>query len=405
MRSITIFKNIAAVGFADAISRSFFFLFNVIVARSIAPTEFGIYGLAISLGVWLWAVANAGLSGHGTRLLAQGADLSKTVSAVLIARLPVLATLFVLLAAILLVLPLSFNERLIYATAFIYVLGMSLFPAWIALARHANREYLMAYGLVSLFGLISLLLFTSGSVEKNSLTASVARTLPWLIGSAVALYLISKRLGFVIQWTPHKGLLKRAAPLGIAANIYKLVPLIPFITLRILTAERELSAFSAMMQVQTILLAGSQVFSSVLMPSYAKQLANTTKDNSLGFLGRYFLLFIPIVLVVSLGYIGFGSYFIPAIFGRGFGHVKKYILPFGLAFMFSSLRFSFDSMLIASNEYFWMVVTGAVIMMFSIVLCYLAAKNMFLFAWVVPVTEFLFMILNGKIAFSKRRGN
>ena len=394
-----ILRSLAATAFSDALSRGFFFLFNVVVARTIEPLEFGVYGLAISLGVWLWSIADAGLTGHGTRLLAQGTDMGKTISAVLIARLPVLIALFTIFSAILLFLPLSANERLIYSTAIIYVLGMSIFPAWIARSQHANKEYMLAYGAVASSGVIFLIVFLIGIVPQNGITASFARTLSWLFGGIVAFYLIVKRMNFKLEWCPQKKILRQTMPLGVAANIYNFIPLIPFGAVRIIGKENDLAAFSVMMQAQMILLAGARVFSSVLMPSYVKQIQNRSKDHRFIWKIKYFALLFFVIFPVFLIYAIWGHDLIKIVFGNGYKGIDGYLLSFALAFLFSGLRYSCDSILIASGNYRIMVITGITVVLLSIFFSYLAKQFLFKFGWVLFLTECSLMIMNGVCVF------
>ena len=394
-------RSLAATAFSDALSRGFFFLFNVVVARTIEPLEFGVYGLAISLGVWLWSIADAGLTGHGTRLLAQGADMGKTISAVLIARLPVLIALFGIFSAVLLILPLSTHERLIYSTAIIYVLGMSIFPAWIARSQHANQEYMLAYGTVALSGVFFLIIFFCGIVPTNGITASLARTLSWLLGGVFAFYLIIKRMNFKLEWSPQKRLLRQTMPLGVAANIYNFIPLIPFSAVRIIGKDSDLATFSVMMQAQMILLAGARVFSSVLMPSYVKQIHSQSKANRLIWKIKYFSLLFIVIFSIFLFYSICGYNLIKILFGNTYKGIKEYLLPFALAFLCAGLRYSFDSILIASGHYRTMLITGSIVVLLSIFFSFLATQLTFIFAWVLFLTECSLMLINGVCVFLK----
>ncbi len=392
-------KNLTATALSDALSRGVFFLFNVAVARAIEPHEFGMYGFTISLGVWLSAVTNGGLNGHGTRLLAQGADMGKTISAVLTAKLPVFVGVFTILIVALMVIPVSFHEKFIYLTSIFYVIGMSIFPAWIARARHANLEYMMTYGVVALFGVILLSIFLSDYVPKDGLTASLARSLSWLVGAALALWLVAKRLNFRLQWYSQEGMLRKAVPLGVANIIYNLIPLVPFASVRLAGTGNDLAAFSVMMQIQMVLLAGAGVFSSVLLPSYAKRLHSQDENPSSIWLIKYFLLLATALFSVFVFYVGWGSEIIPFMFGGNYRGIGEYLFPFGLAFVFSGLRYSFDSILVATGNYSTLVLTGGIAIALSAYFSYVAIQHDFIFAWVLALAECSLMIMNGAKAF------
>lgn len=367
-------RSLAATAFSDALSRGFFFLFNVVVARTIEPLEFGVYGLAISLGVWLWSIADAGLTGHGTRLLAQGADMGKTISAVLIARLPVLIALFGIFSAVLLILPLSTHERLIYSTAIIYVLGMSIFPAWIARSQHANQEYMLAYGTVALSGVFFLIIFLSGIVPTNGITASLARTLSWFVGAGWGFWLIAKRLNFRLQWSLQPRLLRKTTPLGIATIIYNLIPLLPFLLLRITKKGDLLASFSGVMQIQSILLAGARIFSSVFLPSIAKTIKKDDNGLFLLIIGHFRRL-VAVVFPVFLVYAFLGRVIFEVAFGKKYIFDNYLILFFACAFLFASFRLSIDVILMSIGAYRKMAFTGTVVVCAELLLMAIFKTN------------------------------
>lgn len=390
-------KNVVSVAFSDAVSRGFFFLFNIVVARTITPAEFGVYGLAVSLGVWLWAIADGGLTGHGTRLLAQNANPSRTISAVVCLRLPLLLVIGLLLSLVLVALPLDRHEQLIYLSAVLYVIGMALFPAWVARSHHANKEYVLAYGVVAGVGVLCLGLFLSGWFGQDGLSASLFRNMAWLLGGLLGLVILAKRLDFQLAPEFDWPFLKRSAPLGAAAITYNLLPLVPFAALRVWGGLDALGTYSAMMQVQLILLAGAAVFSSVLMPSVARLTISADRARLRAELMRHFLILGVATIAVCLVYLVAGADLFRVTFGGHYPGVDSLIVPFALAYLISAFRYSFDSILIASEAYSQMTFTGLTALLFSMVGVAAVFKSDLPMAWAYLLAELTLLVLNVRV--------
>ncbi len=62
-------KDFIVIILSDIIGRGLFFVYGVIVARSIPVEEFDIYSLAVSVSVWLFSISSIGIAAHGIRLV------------------------------------------------------------------------------------------------------------------------------------------------------------------------------------------------------------------------------------------------------------------------------------------------------------------------------------------------
>lgn len=390
-------SNILSIAGSDVISRGFFFLFSIVVARQLDPYAFGIYSLAITIGIWLWSVVDAGLAGHGIRLLAQTDNPSSVVGRVIGTRLLSLVATGSVYCLFLFLIPMESNEMLAYMMALLFVAGMSVFPAWIARAHHSNLEYAISYVIVAFTGCILLLLFYIGWIPQNEVGAVASRNFAWLVGSLIATLVLSKRLNISTQLAIDWSILKKAAPLGGAAIVYTLIPLIPFISIRLSGLNEALGSYAALWQVQLVLIAGASVLSMVLLPSYSRALVKFNDDGRKMLVQRHFLLVTGVTTLTCIIYWLYGPTILNMLYGNKYLNLGVLAPPFCLALFFVYYRVSIDAILTAQGRYWLMLKNGIVVLMVALVAAKLIDSPVAL-AWMYTALEMILLGLNGAAA-------
>ena len=185
-----IFKNITSIGLSDFINKGALFLFNIVVARYLSVKEYGLFSLSLSVGIYLWSVADGGVTAHATKMTAQigKQKLKDIISFAVPIRFIVSLVVILFLATLLFFLRLSFYESLVYLSAFLFLTAMSLFPAWLMRGLQDNLGYFIVYTFLSIFVLLFLILWLKiNFISKNALSAIFFRNFSYFIGSLFSL--------------------------------------------------------------------------------------------------------------------------------------------------------------------------------------------------------------------------
>ena len=379
--------NIASVAISDVVNRGFFFLFNIVIARSLQPEQFGNYSLAITVGVWLWCLTDAGLSVHGTKLAAQGNDLSYVVSRIIGSRIITFFISSLLCIYMVNVLAIPFSDLLMCMAVLLYVAGMCLFPAWVPLSKHDNIGYALSYFSIVVIGMAILSAYVFGVLPHNGLSALLARNSAWLAGSIISLFIIMNRLRFRLNFIVDINLLTRTLPLGGAAIFYTLIPLIPFIFMRIHGWELWVGQYGAIWQIQQILIVIASIIAAVFLPTYAKTLG---RGYNKFILNHFVMIFVIATLICSLYWL-MGPSFIKLLYGRNYMHASEFLSPFALALFFIFFRVSLDSILISHGKYKLMLTNSVAAALFVAVLSIGYASSPAYLAWYYMAGEGLLL--------------
>ena len=327
--------NILSVAASDVVNRGFFFAFNIVVARNVPPEQFGYYALSMSIGVWLWGVVDGGLTSHGTKLVAQGVDPSELIGKIIGTRIVIFFLLSLIYGGLIFFLPVSIVEKAIYTSALLYTFAINLFPAWVARGQHDNIGYASSYMIVAIVGVLALFILIVNGFSFNAAEAIVARNGAWLIGAIIALIFIARRYSCKVVLATDFKILRHTIPLGGAAITYTLIPLMPFIAMRMCGWNEDLGQYGALWQIQQILLVGAGVLPIVLLPSYAKAISAGEEFVWKKVVADHFRIVTVVAFVVCVAYWLAGPGLVNIVYGDAYHGATMYLFPFVLALMFA----------------------------------------------------------------------
>ena len=386
---VEMIKDFIAVASAEIISRGFFFVFGVVVARTLPANEFGVYALAVSLGIWLWIVIDAGMTGHGIRLVAQGGEAGDLLGRITATRL-----VLTLMVTILLGFGLSFadivsSEKAVYFGTALYLLAMSIFPVWIARAHNDKYGYVAGYLAVALMGVLSLGLFIFELMPHDGVGAILGRNLAWLIGAIIAFRILLRRdetlkprfrLDFAMAWS--------TAPLGGAAILYGLIPLVPFAAIRFSGNVEMLGQYGAMWQLHQILLNGVGLISVFLLPRFARR----AFVNNIFSHRRVTQIAVSSILITVIYYYSI-SKLLEIAYNDQFRFDDNYFIPFSIGLGIFFARNIFVTFLMAKGQYIALFIVGVAVITILIFLLFFSIIPLSQIPWLYTIAEICLLSL------------
>jgi len=395
-----IIRNITSITFSDVLIRGIFLLFSIVVARSIELKEFAVFSLSVSLGVYFWAVVDGGITGHSIKLVARAnaKHWPQIIGTTTATRLGLALIFSIILVLILLLTPLPVYEVTVYLLSMIYVYAISVFPAWFSRGTQDNFAYFINYLTVAVFIAASLILFYAldQKVPQNALSAILFRNIAWLIGALCAFVYVMRRKQVNIHLSDIRlslPTLKLTYPLGAAAILYSLLPLLPQLFLRYFNLKYELALYASAWILQQVLIAGAGIFSASLVPVLSTSIH--TYNNYTKLLKVHFSLVAITGLAVSVIWYLAGGSSIVMLFGADYAAAQKIIPLFSATVMIVFLRASIDAVLIVKGQYRQMMVSGLSVLTLMLVLIFINEhKDIVAMAKVYFFGETLLLLLN-----------
>lgn len=126
------FNNIFWIALTQISSKGLVFLGTVYLARVLGKAGFGLFSLSLTVGVYFWAVADMGITGYGTREVARDRENARVLYNLLNSLRFILAVgLFLLFCAVLYLVNIPLEKKLILLAGCFYVVTYSLSPDWI----------------------------------------------------------------------------------------------------------------------------------------------------------------------------------------------------------------------------------------------------------------------------------
>jgi O-antigen/teichoic acid export membrane protein len=299
------FNNFFWLFVSEAISKGSIFLGTVYLARVLGKAGFGLYSLALAVGVYFWTVVDMGVIGYGTREVARDKEKAAELYSLLNSLRFILAiSLFLIFCAALYIVDISPEKRLILLAGGFYVVGYSLSPDWVFRGLE-KMQYItlgsLATSLVFLGGIYLFVKNTSGT-----LLSSIIYSLSFLVGSLslmIPLYLklkipFSFRVSF-IKWWLH---IKESLYFAINGALNNISLFIPILFLGFWSTAEDLGTFSAPHRLTTMInRAGGLTILAlypVLSSLYVKDVENFKKTH-IGFLKIIIWITVPICIIAT----------------------------------------------------------------------------------------------------------
>jgi len=397
-------SNLVTIASSDVLTRGTFLLFNIMVARKLTLEDFGIYGLSISLAFWLWALADGGYTTHSIKTVSQTSSVQwpQIVGETVMSRGILSLVTMAGLSLVLMVIRIPVYEIEVYCVTGLYAIAFSLFPGWLMRGVQDNKGYFWVYGIVSVAMGCALAAFLLLSPTlQNALAASFWRSAAWIVGAAVGLRFTLSRLKIRIHRKDLRmnwPMLRSTYPLGVAAILYALIPIVSLAALRSTGVSPELAQYSAAWQIQQVFIVGAGVFSASLIPMLVRAL-----NEREGQLRRILRLHFGLLFAVAGGlsfllWLG-GPLLISVAFGERYAAATEGIGIFSIVLFIVFVRRSLDSVLIAIGKYRTMSLTGIAALFLSVAaLAMISVHDVKSAAWVYLAGEGGLLVLNAGAA-------
>lgn len=261
-------SGVAFVALSELLNRGAVFLLGVVLARTMTPESFGVYGLVIAATGFLWLLADGGQTALGIRDIAgRRAPVDLLFASVIRNRTMAAAVVSASVIAISFALPREYSASLALGTGFI--LSQALFPAWFLRANQDFRGYFMCYGAVGLGFLSAILLVIVWPDRFDSAPAAVAlRSTAWVLGAVLALYILIRQRFRRLSWW-HQSIAtpwRESVSLALAAIVVGAFPLLPMAGLSASRELGQLGILAAAWQLHQVVLAGGGLLHLVFFP-------------------------------------------------------------------------------------------------------------------------------------------
>lgn len=242
------FKNVAWLLAGEIGSKGLLFLGTAYLARVLGKAGFGLFSLSLAMGVYLWIIADLGVTGYGTREIARDRTKTTELYSVLNSlRLAAAAVLLLVLCGAVMLLDMPTEERLIFIAGGSYVLAFALSPEWVL--RGMEQTNIVALGNV-----VVALLFVGGCflLVKNvagALWAALAYSGSFLAGSLLLMAVVKRTLGIPFAFRFRPGLwllhLRESWYFGLNTAFNSITVFIPLALMGLWCSADEIGAFSA----------------------------------------------------------------------------------------------------------------------------------------------------------------
>jgi len=393
-------KNIVSIALSDALTRGIFILFSVVVARATEKNEFAIFSLAVTLGIYFRAVVDGGITGHSIKLVArskadQWADIIGTAT---ITRL-VLSVVFSLVVVLALyLLQISVYEASVYAFSLMYIVAVSIFPAWFSRGVQDNVGYFQSYLIVALMVVVALTGFYVSDInpDQGALPAIIWRNISWAAGAVVALLWILKRNGIALRYTNlkvHISILRETYPLGVAAILYSFIPIFPQLVLRIYGLTYDLALYASVWVLQVVLIAVASMLAASVLPMLSKHMESMKNLGQV--LKTHFVLVVLAGVLVSFLWWVLGGDIVVLFYGAGYRETAELMPVFSIIILLVFCRASLDMVLVAFGYYKIVSITGlASILIMGVAVVFMVEVDFVSAARVYLLGEAVLLLMN-----------
>jgi len=194
------FNNILWLIVSEIFAKGLLFISTLYLARTLGTTGFGRYSLAVTFGLYLWAVVDMGVTAYGLREIARDRARAESLLCVLNTLRLVLSFIVIVIASIaVLLLDTTAETRIALVLGGLYACASALSPDWVMQGLE-RMEYLAASNaIISVSYLLALYLFVHS--QADTFAAILYRSLTVLLGASVAMGILAKKLNIRYRWS------------------------------------------------------------------------------------------------------------------------------------------------------------------------------------------------------------
>ncbi len=242
------FNNILWISISEISSKGLFFLGTIYLVRILGKAGFGLFSLALTVGVYLWAIADVGITGYGVREIARNREKSAELYSLLNSLRFVFALcLFLIFSGALYMIHMPLEKKLILLSGSIYPITSALSSDWVFRGLE-KMQYIVAASLTtSLFYLGNIFLFVKG--YSDTTIAVLLYSNSFLAGSLISMILLRHKLNipfsFLVSFKDWWFHIKESFYFAINTVFTNVSIFIPILFMGIWSTAEELGIFSA----------------------------------------------------------------------------------------------------------------------------------------------------------------
>lgn len=368
------FNNIFWISVSEISSKGLIFLGTIYLARILGKAGFGLFSLALTVGGYLWVIADIGVTGYGVREIARNREKSAELYSLLNSLRFVLSLcLFLIFCVALYIIDMPIEKKLILLSGGVYPIASALSSDWVFRGLE-KMQYIVAGSLTtSLFYLGNLFLFVKG--YSDTAMGVFIYSSSFLAGGLICMILLRHKLNIPFSliisfkdWWLH---IKESFYFTINSVLINSLMFIPILFMGIWSTAEELGVFSAPYRLTSMVTQAGGLAISALYPTLSNLYItdkDTFKKTHIGFQKLLIVITMPVCIISTI----LSKDIIMFIFGPLY---VKSIGIFNVLIWLSSLiiiRNSFGNALLSAGFHrFNMIATGTgavIVILVSIVL-------------------------------------
>ncbi|MBW7956519.1 MAG: flippase [Deltaproteobacteria bacterium] len=232
----------------EGTSKSVIFITNVHLARVLGVSNFGVFSVAQIITLYLWVLADVGIGLYGIREIARRRDGAEAIANPLITlRIVSGLAFFLIYSAVIFMIEMPFDARLVYMCSGLYLLTNSFYPDWVLKGLEKFKFIALGSFVTSGVFLVSIFLFVNST--DDTARAALLSSLSFLFGSMILILSLKRITGISFRpsfnfrmWYHH---VRESIFFTISGFFYLLYIFLPVLILQFLLSSFEVGLFSA----------------------------------------------------------------------------------------------------------------------------------------------------------------
>ena len=368
------FNNIFWISISEISSKGLIFLGTVYLARILGKAGFGLFSLALTVGVYLWAIADIGITGYGVREIARNREKTAELYSLLNSLRFVFALcLFLVFSVALYMIHMPLEKKLILLSGGIYPITSALSSEWVFRGLE-KMQYIVAGSLTtSLFYLGNLFLFVKG--YSDTTMAVLLYSNSFLAGSLISMILLRHKLNipfsFLVSFKDWWFHMKESFYFAINTVLNNVSIFIPILFMGFWSTAEELGIFSAPFRLTSMITHAGGLVVSALYPTLSNLYVtdrDTFNKTHAGFQKLIIMIAMPVCIISAILSKDIVMFIFGSLYVQSIG-IFNVLIWLSLLVI---IRYSFGNALLSANFHrFNMIATGTgavIVILVSIVL-------------------------------------
>ena len=392
-----IFNNLSWIVLSEVISRGLTFLGTVYLARVLGKEGFGLYSLAMAVGIYFWAFCDMGVAGYGTREVAKKKENAIELYSILNSlRLMLAVILFLVFCGVLYFINIPLEKKLILIAGCFYIVTYSFTSDWIFWGLE-KMQYLV-FGSVASALLFLIGIFIYVKSPSGVLKASFIYSFSFLIESLILTVLLKQKLkipfSFRITFNKWRQHVKESFYFAINSAFNSVSIFIPILFLGIWSTAEDLGRFSAPQRLGVLIARAVGLITMALYPVFSNLYAtdiDAFKKTHSRFQKILILISLPICIIAAM----FNKNVITFIFGADYSDSAGIFTILVWYSLLLLLRSSFGTAVLSAGFQRFNMFATAVGVAINILICivFIPRYSSYAATWALVAGEIATLIL------------